>query len=270
MNGMPDKSRPTLMKTSTANPEEIARFASLAEQWWDPDGEFRPLHQLNPTRLAYMRNRLCAHFNRSLETVRPLEGLTLVDIGCGGGLLTEPMCRLGAKVTGIDAGAETINAARHHANATGLKIDYRQILPEDIHQERRVFDIVLNMEVIEHVADRELFIETTAKLVKPGGAMVLSSLNRTLKSLALAKIFAEYILKWLPVGTHDWRQFVRPSEIINNLRFFDMEVCDISGLSYHPLERRWRESHDLAVNFIMLAIKNKVDNKADPLTVKRP
>lgn len=244
------------MSTTTANPEEIAQFARLAEKWWDTEGEFRPLHQLNPARLAYIRDRLCAHFARDPNDPKPLTGLKLVDIGCGGGLLTEPMCRLGARVTGIDAGAETIDAARLHAEDMGLDIDYRHILPEDMGRERRRFDVVLNMEVVEHVADRSLFLETASKLVKPGGAMVLSTLNRTLKSLALAKIGAEYLLRWVPAGTHDWRQFVRPSELARELTPHGMAIQDLTGLSYNPVDGGWRQSRDLDINYMMFATKN--------------
>ena len=243
------------MKTSTANADEIAQFARLAEKWWDPSGEFQPLHQLNPVRLGYIRDKVCAHFGRDRNSIRPLEGLKLIDIGCGGGLLPEPMCRLGATVTGIDAGAETIKAARHHANQFGLDIEYRHILPEDIAQENHLFDIVLNMEVIEHVAEPNLFLEKTAKLVKPGGTMILSSLNRTIKSLALAKIAAEYLLRWVPIGTHDWRKFIQPSQIANELLSHGMNIHDISGFSYNPLSRAWNESKDLKVNFVMFTTK---------------
>jgi 2-polyprenyl-6-hydroxyphenyl methylase/3-demethylubiquinone-9 3-methyltransferase len=243
------------MNATTANPDEIAQFARLADKWWDADGEFRPLHQLNPARMGYICNRLCAHFDRDPKSKMPLQGLSLVDVGCGGGLLTEPMCRLGATVTGIDAGAETIDAARHHAKAVGLEIDYRHILPEDMGRERRKFDVVLNMEVVEHVADRALFLKTAANLMKPRGAMVLSTLNRTLKSLALAKIGAEYVLRWVPAGTHDWRKFVRPSELANELEPHGMKVRDLTGLGYNPVDGSWRESRDLNINYMMFATK---------------
>ena len=244
------------MKPSTAKAEEIAQFTRLAEKWWDTNGEFRPLHQLNPVRLAYIRNRLCDYFNRDAQSITPLKGLTLVDVGCGGGLVTEPMCRLGADVTGIDAGAETINAARHHANEMGLSIDYQHILPENLPAECRQFDIVLNLEVIEHVADRALFLETTSKILKPGGAMILSTLNRTLKSFALAKVSAEYLLRWVPVGTHDWRQFIQPAEIAKEISPHGLKIRDVTGLSFSPLDRSWRESSDLKVNYILFATKN--------------
>ena len=255
MSGSRDKSRCMTMKTSTANKDEVAQFTRLAEKWWDPGGEFRALHQLNPVRLSYIKDKVCTQFGRDPNSTRPLEGLNLIDVGCGGGLLTEPMCRLGATVTGIDAGAETIQAARHHANQFGLDIDYRLILPEDITRENRVFDIVLNMEVIEHVSEPHIFLEKTTRLVKPGGAMILSTLNRTIKSLALAKITAEYVLRWVPIGTHDWLKFMKPSEIANELLSHGMKIRDIKGFSYDPLGRAWRESKDLKVNFVMFTTK---------------
>ena len=245
------------MNPTTANPDEIAQFARLAEKWWDTDGEFRPLHQLNPARLGYICNRLYAHFNCNPNSKLPLQGLSLVDVGCGGGLLTEPMCRLGAAVTGIDAGAETIDAARHHAKSNGLDIDYRNVLPEDMVGERQKFDVVLNMEVVEHVADQALFLKTVANLVKPGGAMALSTLNRTLKSLALAKIGAEYVLRWVPTGTHDWQKFMRPSELANNLEPNGMKVSNLTGLGYNPADGSWRESQNLDINYMMFATKAK-------------
>ena len=243
------------MNASTANPDEIAQFARLADKWWDGDGEFRPLHQLNPARIGYICNRLCAHFDRDPKSMMPLQGLSLVDVGCGGGLLTEPMCHLGATVTGIDAGAETIDAARHHAEAVGLEIDYHHILPEDMGRESRKFDVVLSMEVVEHVADRVLFLKTAANLMKPRGAMVLSTLNRTLKSLALAKIGAEYVLRWVPAGAHDWRKFVRPSELANELEPHGIKVKNLTGLAYNPLDGSWRESRDLSINYMMFLTK---------------
>ena len=184
--------------------------------------------------LGYIHNRLCSHFDLNPTSKMPLQGLSLIALGCGGGLLTEPMCRLGATVTGIDAGAETIDAARHHAEAAGLDINYHHTLPEDIDLERRQFDVVLNMEVVEHVADRALFLKIAVSLVKPGGAMVLSTLNRTLKSLALAKIGAEYVFRWLPAGTHDWQKFVRPSELAKDLEVHGMKVRNLTGLGYNP------------------------------------
>jgi len=244
------------MTHSTADHDEIQQFSDLAEKWWDSAGEFRPLHQLNPARLAFIRDHVAIHFGRDPLADSPLKGLKLIDVGCGGGLLTEPMCRLGAEVTGIDAGEATIAAARQHAEQSGLDIDYRQVLPEDMSREHRRFDVVLNMEVVEHVADRALFLKSAADLVKPGGVMVLSTLNRTLKSLALAKIGAEYILRWVPVGTHDWKKFVRPSELANDLRPAGMEVRDMQGLGYNPADGSWSLCRDLSVNYLMIAVKN--------------
>ena len=187
---------------STASKDEIARFTAIAEAWWDPNGDFAPLHRLNPVRLKFILERVCLHFGRDPRAETPLDGLDIIDIGCGGGLLAEPMARLGGAVTGIDAGLENIDIASHHARLAGLDIDYRQQLPEQLGSENGRYDVVLNMEVIEHVADLDVFFKAAAELVKPGGVMALSTLNRTLKSLALAKLGAEYVLrvrlKWLP------------------------------------------------------------------------
>jgi len=243
--------------TTTIDPDEVAQFTRLAEKWWDPNGEFRPLHQLNPARLEFIRDRVAERFGRDPLKDRPLKGLGLIDIGCGGGLLTEPMCRLGAQVTGIDAGEANIEAARHHAELVGLDIDYRHEAPEDLGKGRKRYDVVLNMEVVEHVADRALFLEASARLLKPGGVMVLSTINRTVKSLAFAKIGAEYVLRWLPAGTHDWRKFARPSELANELRPHGVEVQDLKGLSYNPVNGRWFLSRDLEVNYLMCAVKEK-------------
>ena len=242
-------------RPSTASPDEIARFAAIAEAWWDPKGDFAPLHRLNPVRLEFIRDHLCRHFGREALSDKPLAGLDIIDIGCGGGLLAEPMCRLGGAVTGIDAGLETIDIARHHAGLTGLDIDYRHQLPEDLGPDIGRFDVVLNMEVVEHVADLDAFLEAAAGLVKPGGVMALSTLNRTLKSLALAKIGAEYVLRWLPPGTHDWKKFVRPSELTSGLERHGIEITDLKGMSFNPVEGDWRLIRDLAVNYLAFGVK---------------
>ncbi|MCG8510000.1 MAG: bifunctional 2-polyprenyl-6-hydroxyphenol methylase/3-demethylubiquinol 3-O-methyltransferase UbiG [Rhodospirillales bacterium] len=240
----------------TASPDEIARFSAIADAWWDPEGEFKPLHRLNPVRLAFIREQVAAHFSRPPESARPFEGLTLLDIGCGGGLLAEPMRRLGAEVTGIDAAEKSVGVARLHAERSGLDIDYLCAPPEEFTQTAgRQFDIVLNMDVVEHVADLDAFLAAGAGLIKPGGAIVVSTVNRTLKSLALAKIGAEYILRWLPAGTHDWRKFVRPSELANALRPAGVEVAALSGMTYNPLRDRWGPSRDLSVNYLLFGIK---------------
>jgi len=240
---------------STASADEIARFTAIADAWWDPVGDFAPLHRLNPLRLEFIRDHVCRHFGRDPLALRPFDGLDVIDIGCGGGILAEPMCRLGGAVTGIDAGLENIDIARHHAELSGLNINYRHQLPEELGAEKGRYDVVLNMEVVEHVADLDVFLGAAANLVKPGGVMVLSTLNRTLKSLALAKIGAEYILRWLPPGTHDWKKFVRPSELAAGLDPRGVTITDLKGMSYTPISGDWRLSRDLAVNYLAFAEK---------------
>ncbi len=241
----------------TASADEVARFTAIAENWWDAKGEFAPLHKLNPVRIAFIRDRVAAHYGRDpLLGPAPLEGLRLLDIGCGGGLLTEPMARLGAEVTGIDAGEENIAIARLHASQCGLEIDYRCVLPEDLMKEERRFDVVLNMEVVEHVADLGLFLKASSDLLAPGGVMATSTINRTLKSLALAKIGAEYILRWVPAGTHDWKKFVKPSELAAGLRPNGVDITDLKGMAFAPLKDEWRLSPNLDVNYLAFAVKS--------------
>ena len=242
-------------KSTTASPEEVARFTAMAETWWDANGKFRPLHQINPVRIAYIRDFVCAHFNRDPMEKEPFKGLELIDIGCGGGLLCEPMARLGANVSGIDAGDKNIAIASLHAQQGDLDINYRQQLPEELVKSGKTFDVVLNMEVIEHVADVDAFLAASAALVKPGGVMVLSTLNRTLKAFALAKVGAEYIMRWLPTGTHDWRKFVKPSELARGLKTNGVEVSDIQGMVYSPFQDAWSLSKDLDVNYLVSAAK---------------
>jgi 2-polyprenyl-6-hydroxyphenyl methylase / 3-demethylubiquinone-9 3-methyltransferase len=239
----------------TAAPDEVARFSALAEEWWDADGKFRPLHRINPLRIAFIRDRMASHFGRDPLGADPLGGLEVLDIGCGGGLLSEPMRRLGARVMGIDAGQEAVRVAALHAEQGGLDIEYRSVLPEALAADRRTFDAVLNMEVIEHVADVGAFLTACCAMVKPGGIMVLATLNRTLKSFALAKIGAEYVLRWLPAGTHDWRKFVKPSELAAGLRPHGLRVVDLKGLAYRPLADEWSLSDDVDVNYIAVAVK---------------
>jgi len=202
-------------QATTASPDEVARFQAMADAWWDSTGSFKPLHQINRPRLEALAEHLAAHFGRDRTADRPFEGLTLIDIGCGGGLLCEPMARLGFAVTGIDAGERNIQVAKLHAEQMGLSIDYRTATPEQVEGQ---FDVVLSMEVIEHVSDVDAFLAACAALLKPGGAFCGATLNRTGKSFALAIVGAEYVLRWLPRGTHDWRKFVRPSEFSAGLR----------------------------------------------------
>ena len=241
--------------SSTASPREVASFTAIADTWWDPNGNFKPLHQINPVRITYIRDFICRHFERSPKGDSPFEGLGLLDIGCGGGLLCEPMRRLGADVTGIDAGKKNISVDRLHAEQSELDIDYRHQLPEDLAKTKGTFDIVLNMEVIEHVADVDAFLAASASLVKPGGVMVLSTLNRTLKAFALAKVGAEYVMRWLPAGTHDWRKFVKPSELARGLRPHGVDISDVTGMVYSPFRDEWSLSNDLDVNYLVAAVK---------------
>lgn len=234
---------------------EIKRFAAIAAEWWNPDGKFRPLHRLNPIRLTYVRDHLCAHFGRDTTARRPLSGLQLVDVGCGGGLLSEPLARMGAKVVGIDAAERNIRIAAAHAAESGLSIDYRAEAIEDLAASGERFDAVIALEVIEHVADITFFVESCAAVCRPGGALVLSTLNRTPKSYLFAIVGAEYVLGWLPRGTHNWRRFVRPSELSEVLRGCGLGVTDLTGLTYSPLADEWRLASDLTVNYMAFAVK---------------
>ncbi len=240
---------------SSAIPDEVARFAALAGQWWDEDGPFRPLHRINPARLTFIRDRLCDHFGGDPHTTASLRGLDILDIGCGGGLLCEPLARLGARVSGIDAAAESVAAATEHSARSGLSIEYRAATPETLAESGRVFDAVISMEVIEHVEDVDAFLAASGSLVRPGGVLLLSTLNRTLKSLAQAKIGAEYLLGWVPPGTHDWRRFVRPSELARGLRCAGLSLTVLRGLSYAPAEGDWRLTDDVSVNYLAMAVK---------------
>jgi len=248
------QTQPPLDRTIDA--DEIAKFAAMAEEWWDPDGKFRPLHRFNPIRIEFLRDRIAARFGRDPRSARPLAGLTILDVGCGGGLLCEPMARMGAAVTGIDAAERNPEIARTHAEAMGLEIDYRFATAADLANTGAVFDVVLNMEVIEHVADRQAFLDDCARLVRPGGLMFLATMNRTAKAYMLAIVGAEYVLRWLPRGTHDWRRFVKPSEMAAWLRHAGMSMTEVSGLAYDPLKGSWKLApRDLDVNYIAVAEK---------------
>jgi 2-polyprenyl-6-hydroxyphenyl methylase/3-demethylubiquinone-9 3-methyltransferase len=239
---------------ATVSPEEIAKFAALADSWWDPAGAFRPLHKFNPARIRFLRDQLARHFGRTSED-RPFDGLTLLDIGCGGGLVAEPMARLGFAVTGIDAGEDAVGTAALHAQRMGLAIDYEAVSPEALVARSLQFDAVLAMEVIEHVDDVDVFVAAAARLAKPGGIVIAATLNRTLKSLALAKIGAEYVLRWVPAGTHDWRKFVRPSELAGSFRRAGLRLTSFAGMTYDVLSDRWHASRDLDVNYFAVAVK---------------
>jgi 2-polyprenyl-6-hydroxyphenyl methylase/3-demethylubiquinone-9 3-methyltransferase len=245
----------TVEAAASVDPGEVARFAALAEGWWDPKGKMGPIHKLNPARLCFIRARLVEHFERDAAAIRPFTGLRLLDVGCGGGLLAEPMRRLGADVVGIDAAETSIAVARLHAEESGLEIDYRHTTVEALAAAKERFDVVLNMEVVEHVADLGVFIEGCAAVLKPGGAMLVATLNRTPKSFALAIVGAEYLLRWLPRGTHDWRKFVKPSELGRQLRAHGLAIEDLTGLAYNPLNDKWATSRDLDVNYMAFASK---------------
>ncbi len=234
---------------------EIAGFEALAAQWWDPDGPFRPLHRFNPARVGFIRDRASAHYGRAAHTPVPLDGLTLLDIGTGGGLVAEPMARLGARVTGIDPSDKNIAIARTHAAAMGLEITYRAAAAERLAAEGQTFDIVLALEVVEHVADLGVFLDASAALVKGGGIFIAATLNRTARAYALAIIGAEYIMGWLPRGTHDWNKFVTPAEITAGLQASGLRVALISGIVFNPLTFTWRIATDTGVNYIVVAEK---------------
>lgn len=234
---------------------EIARFEKLAETWWDPNGPMRPLHQMAPVRIGFVRDQAADVFGRDISTDRPFAGLTLLDIGCGGGLMAEPMARLGFAVTAIDAAEKNIAVARRHAEQMGLAIDYRAEPVEALAEAGQTFDVVLALEVVEHVADLDGFLAAAVATSKPAGVMVLSTLNRTAKAFALAIVGVEYVLGWLPRGTHDWRKFVQPAELSAGLRRAGARVTELSGLTYSPLSGRWGLSRDLGVNYFAVARK---------------
>lgn len=240
----------------SVDPDEVAKFARLSAEWWDPAGKFRPLHRLNPVRLAFIRDEAARRFGRDVKTKRPFAGLTLLDVGCGGGLLAEPMTRLGFRVTGIDAAEANIKTAIVHASEQGLSIDYRHGSAEALAASGARFDVVLNMEVVEHVADPAAFLRGCAALVAPGGLMFVATLNRTAKAWVLAVAGAEYVLGWLPRGTHRHSKFVRPLEIRDALQGTGVTPRPPVGVSYDPLGGRWRLSGDTAVNYMMVCARD--------------
>ena len=243
---------------ATVDRDEIAHFEAMAEKWWDPNGPFRPLHRQNPVRLTFFRQHLIRHFVLDPTLLRPLTGLSILDVGCGGGLIAEPLARLGANVTAIDASARNIACATAHAHVGALTIDYQAITAEELLAKRKAqkgFDLVLALEIVEHVADLPRFINSLSQLVRPGGVIGLSTLNRTCKSFALAIIGAEYLLRWLPRGTHRWSKFVRPSELAALLRSSGIQITEVTGLRYNPILDEWACSRDVSVNYLALATR---------------
>lgn len=244
------------MSQTSINPAEVAKFEAMAAEWWDPNGKFKPLHMLNPCRLDYITQQIAAEFDRDLTRPAPFAGLRLLDIGCGGGLLSEPMARLGADVVGADAAARNIPVAQIHARQSGLSIDYRHTTAEDLVAAGERFDVVLNMEVVEHVADPQSFLTTCQQLLKPGGLMVCSTLNRNPKSYLMAIIGAEYVMRWLPKGTHDWSMFITPDELYDMLRKAGLKPVDRKGFVFNKLFWSWSISdRDLSVNYVTASLK---------------
>jgi 2-polyprenyl-6-hydroxyphenyl methylase/3-demethylubiquinone-9 3-methyltransferase len=244
------------MTTTTVDPAEVAKFEAMAAEWWNPEGKFKPLHMLNPVRLDYITSQIAAEFRRDLAGSAPFQGLRILDIGCGGGLLSEPMARLGADVVGADAAARNIPVAQVHAAQSGLAIDYRHTTAEDMAAAGEQFDVVLNMEVVEHVADPQAYLTACQQLLKPGGLMICSTLNRNPKSFAMAIVGAEWVMRWLPKGTHDWRKFITPDELYALIGTAGLRPVDRKGMVFNPLTWRWALSaRDLSCNYVTASVK---------------
>ncbi len=242
--------------TSTVDPSEVAKFEAMAAEWWDPNGKFKPLHMLNPCRLDYITRQIAMEFDRDLGTPAPFTGLRLLDIGCGGGLLSEPMARLGATVVGADAAERNIPVARLHAEQSGLDIDYRHITAEALAEAGETFDVVLNMEVVEHVSDPLAYLTACRQLLKPGGLMICSTINRNAKSWLMAIVGAEQIMRWLPKGTHDWNKFITPEELYALIRSAGLDPVDRKGFVFNPLGWSWSLSdRDLSVNYVTASVR---------------
>ncbi|OYX44657.1 MAG: bifunctional 3-demethylubiquinol 3-O-methyltransferase/2-polyprenyl-6-hydroxyphenol methylase [Rhodobacterales bacterium 32-67-9] len=242
--------------TNTVDPAEVAKFEAMAAEWWDPHGKFKPLHMMNPVRLDYITRQIATEFGRDLTGPRPFEGLRLLDIGCGGGLLSEPMARLGATVVGADAAERNIPVARLHAEEQGLMIDYRHTTAEALVVAGEAFDVVLAMEIVEHVADPQGFLTTCQELLRPGGLLVASTINRNAKSFMAAIVGAEWVMRWLPKGTHDWSKFITPDELAAFIAEAEMSVVDRKGFVFNPVSWQWSVSdRDLSVNYVMAASK---------------
>ena len=239
---------------TTVNKKEIEKFSKMAEEWWDVEGKFKPLHKFNPIRIKYIKESVIENFKLQNNEKLPLNGINLLDIGCGGGLLSEPMCRLGATVTGIDASAKNIEIAKIHAKKSNLKINYICTSPEKIQKEK--FDVILNMEIVEHVENVDLFLNSSSSLLKKDGLMFVATINKTLKSYLFAIIGAEYILRWLPIGTHEWEKFIKPDDLKNILSKFDMTMIKTDGVKFNPILDKWSLSKDTSINYISKFIKN--------------
>ena len=238
---------------SSVDPAEVERFSRHAADWWNPRGTMAPLHKFNPVRLGYIRDQAAARFDRDPKKLDCLKGLRMLDVGCGGGILSEPLARLGARVVGVDPAEDNIAAALAHAKETGVDVDYRATTAEELAAKRERFDVVLAMEVVEHVVDVKEFVATCATMVKPGGLLIAATLNRTLKSFALAIVGAEYVLRWLPRGTHQWDKFVTPEELESAMEKSGLQVIGERGVIYNPFADRWQLSSDMDVNYMLVA-----------------
>ena len=242
------------MKTNTINKKEIEKFSKIAEEWWNPEGKFKPLHKFNPVRISYIKENIIKTFKIN-QNRTPLKNIKVLDIGCGGGLLAEPMCRLGAKVTAIDASEKNINVAKLHSKKNNLKINYICTSPEKL-QIKKKFDVILNMEIVEHVEDVSFFLKSSSKLLKKDGIMFIATLNKTLKSYIFAIVGAEYILRWLPIGTHEWEKFLKPEELISILKKNDLNIDRLDGMKFNILTDSWTVSDDKSINYIAKFIKS--------------
>jgi 2-polyprenyl-6-hydroxyphenyl methylase/3-demethylubiquinone-9 3-methyltransferase len=240
---------------TTIDPSEVSRFAAMAKEWWAPNGKMRPLRALNPVRITFIKDHACELFDRSPRKLDCLAGLRILDIGCGGGILSEPLARLGGDVVGIDPAAENVEVAKVHAQQSGLSIEYRTTTAETLADAGEKFDIVIASEVVEHVADLSLFVKRASEMVKPGGLMAVTTINRTMKSFALAIVGAEYILRWLPVGTHTWDKFVTPEEMRDEFAANGLNELDRGGIIFNPLSGEWRRGMDTDVNYMIAARK---------------
>ncbi len=239
---------------NSINKKEIEKFSKIAEEWWDPNGKFKPLHNFNPIRIRYIKENIIKDF-KIKSSDKPLKNIKLLDIGCGGGLLSEPMCRLGANVVGIDASKKNIEVAKFHAKKNKLKIDYK-VASREMLKSKTKFDIILNMEIVEHVNDIDFFIKESSKLLKKNGIMFIATLNKTLKSYVFAIVGAEYILKWLPIGTHDWEKFVKPIELISITKKNNLSLKKLDGMNFNILDNSWKVTNDTSVNYITKFVKN--------------
>ena len=238
------------MSNNTINKKEIEKFNKIAEEWWDPDGKFKPLHKFNPIRIEYIKNNVMDNFNLSSD-IKPFKGISVLDIGCGGGLLSEPMARLGANVVGIDASKKNIDVAKHHLNKSNLEIEYYNSSPENFNSKRN-FDVILNMEIVEHVDDVQEFINESSKFLNKNGIMFIATLNQTLKSYVFAILGAEYILRWLPIGTHDWNKFIKPKNLEKICETSMLKLKKVNGVKFNPILNKWRISKDKSVNYISI------------------